>query len=62
MITRKLQLPSLTNTSAPDVDVAAADLIELGSSEYHPYFIKRLVSVATFNHPGVVSLRLIRAE
>ncbi|KAK4394893.1 ma3 domain-containing translation regulatory factor 1 [Sesamum angolense] len=28
-----------------DVEVAASDLRELGSSEYHPYFIKRLVSM-----------------
>ncbi|KAL8457131.1 hypothetical protein ACS0TY_035102 [Phlomoides rotata] len=32
--------------SAGDVDAAASDLRELGSSEYHPYFIKRLVSIA----------------
>ena len=32
--------------STGDVDVAASDLRELGSSEYHPYFIKRLVSLA----------------
>ncbi|KAG8378680.1 hypothetical protein BUALT_Bualt07G0010500 [Buddleja alternifolia] len=32
--------------STGDVDVAASDLKELGSSEYHPYFIKRLVSIA----------------
>ncbi|WZY69483.1 hypothetical protein YC2023_001723 [Brassica napus] len=36
--------------STGDVDVAAADLIELGSSEYHPYFIKRLVSVSMDRH------------
>uniref|UniRef100_A0A1J3HF14 Programmed cell death protein 4 n=1 Tax=Noccaea caerulescens TaxID=107243 RepID=A0A1J3HF14_NOCCA len=36
--------------STGDVDVAASDLIELGSSEYHPYFIKRLVSVAMDRH------------
>lgn len=33
-----------------DVDVAASDLKELGSSEYHPYFIKRLVSMAMDRH------------
>ncbi|KAL0417289.1 UNVERIFIED_CONTAM: ma3 domain-containing translation regulatory factor 1 [Sesamum latifolium] len=33
-----------------DVDVAASDLRELGSSEYHPYFIKRLVSMAMDRH------------
>ncbi|XP_021720212.1 uncharacterized protein LOC110687878 [Chenopodium quinoa] len=32
------------------VDVAASDLRELGSSEYHPYFIKRLVSIAMDRH------------
>lgn len=32
------------------VDVAASDLRELGSSEYHPYFIKRLVSMAMDRH------------
>lgn len=36
--------------STGDVDVAASDLIELGSSEYHPYFIKRLVSVSMDRH------------
>ncbi|EOA23591.1 hypothetical protein CARUB_v10016789mg [Capsella rubella] len=29
-----------------DVQVAASDLMELGLSEYHPYFVKRLVSMA----------------
>ncbi|KAL0284544.1 UNVERIFIED_CONTAM: ma3 domain-containing translation regulatory factor 1 [Sesamum calycinum] len=33
-----------------DVEVAASDLRELGSSEYHPYFIKRLVSMAMDRH------------
>lgn len=33
-----------------DVDVAASDLRELGSSEYHPYFVKRLVSMAMDRH------------
>lgn len=33
-----------------DVEVAGADLRELGSSEYHPYFIKRLVSLAMDRH------------
>nr|XP_043639017.1 MA3 DOMAIN-CONTAINING TRANSLATION REGULATORY FACTOR 1-like [Erigeron canadensis]XP_043639018.1 MA3 DOMAIN-CONTAINING TRANSLATION REGULATORY FACTOR 1-like [Erigeron canadensis]XP_043639020.1 MA3 DOMAIN-CONTAINING TRANSLATION REGULATORY FACTOR 1-like [Erigeron canadensis] len=33
-----------------DVDLAASDLRELGSSEYHPYFIKRLVSMAMDRH------------
>ncbi|KAK1564713.1 hypothetical protein Q3G72_009920 [Acer saccharum] len=36
--------------STGDVDVAASDLRELGSSEYHPYFIKRLVSMAMDRH------------
>ncbi|CAI9773812.1 unnamed protein product [Fraxinus pennsylvanica] len=36
------------NTS--DVEVAASDLKELGSTEYHPYFIKRLVSMAMDRH------------
>ncbi|KAL6524563.1 Peptide chain release factor 1, mitochondrial [Orobanche hederae] len=36
--------------STGDVDVAASDLRELGSSEYHPYFIKRLVSIAMDRH------------
>lgn len=33
-----------------DVDLAASDLRELGSSEYYPYFIKRLVSMAMDRH------------
>lgn len=33
-----------------DVEVATSDLRELGSSEYHPYFIKRLVSMAMDRH------------
>ncbi|XP_071692855.1 MA3 DOMAIN-CONTAINING TRANSLATION REGULATORY FACTOR 1-like [Rutidosis leptorrhynchoides] len=33
-----------------DADLAASDLKELGSSEYHPYFIKRLVSMAMDRH------------
>ncbi|KAF5730913.1 hypothetical protein HS088_TW19G00515 [Tripterygium wilfordii] len=36
--------------STGDVEVAASDLRELGSSEYHPYFIKRLVSRAMDRH------------
>ncbi|KAL7098304.1 hypothetical protein ACP275_09G008300 [Erythranthe tilingii] len=36
--------------STGDVDVAVSDLRELGSSEYHPYFIKRLVSLAMDRH------------
>ncbi|KAK9277981.1 hypothetical protein L1049_027797 [Liquidambar formosana] len=36
--------------STGDVDVAASDLRELGSSEYHPYFIKKLVSMAMDRH------------
>ncbi|GAB2289432.1 Peptide chain release factor 1, mitochondrial [Dionaea muscipula] len=32
------------------VEVAASDLTDLGSSEYHPYFIKRLVSMAMDRH------------
>lgn len=36
--------------STGDVDMAASDLKELGSSEYHPYFIKRLVSMAMDRH------------
>ncbi|KAL7597588.1 MA3 DOMAIN-CONTAINING TRANSLATION REGULATORY FACTOR 1 [Lactuca sativa] len=33
-----------------DVDLAASELRELGSSEYHSYFIKRLVSMAMDRH------------
>ncbi|KAJ0790170.1 putative programmed cell death protein [Helianthus annuus] len=33
-----------------DVDLAASELRELGSSEYHPYFVKRLVSMAMDRH------------
>lgn len=33
-----------------DVDLAASDLRELGTSEYYPYFIKRLVSMAMDRH------------
>ncbi|GFP99062.1 programmed cell death protein 4 [Phtheirospermum japonicum] len=33
-----------------DVQVAASDLKELKSTEYHPYFIKRLVSMAMDRH------------
>ncbi|KAF5796663.1 putative programmed cell death protein [Helianthus annuus] len=33
-----------------DVDLAASELRDLGSSEYHPYFIKRLVSMAMDRH------------
>ncbi|OMP10383.1 Initiation factor eIF-4 gamma, MA3 [Corchorus olitorius] len=36
--------------STSDVEVAASDLKDLGSSEYHPYFIKRLVSMAMDRH------------
>ncbi|XP_043805984.1 MA3 DOMAIN-CONTAINING TRANSLATION REGULATORY FACTOR 3 isoform X2 [Manihot esculenta] len=36
--------------STGDVEVAASDLRELGSSQYHPYFIKRLVSIAMDRH------------
>lgn len=36
--------------STGDVEVAASDLRELGSSEYHSYFIKRLVSMAMDRH------------
>ncbi|KAM7480111.1 hypothetical protein LguiA_028324 [Lonicera macranthoides] len=36
--------------STGDVELAAADLKELGSSEYHPYFIKRLISIAMDRH------------
>nr|GMD07736.1 programmed cell death protein 4-like [Ipomoea batatas] len=36
--------------STGDVDVAASDLRDLGSVEYHPYFIKRLVSMAMDRH------------
>ncbi|CAD5325212.1 unnamed protein product [Arabidopsis thaliana] len=32
--------------SSGDVEVAASDLMDLGLSEYHPYFVKRLVSMA----------------
>ncbi|XP_027335580.1 uncharacterized protein LOC113849693 isoform X1 [Abrus precatorius] len=33
-----------------DVELTASDLRELGSSEYYPYFIKRLVSMAMDRH------------
>ncbi|WCJ36186.1 MA3 domain-containing protein [Euphorbia peplus] len=36
--------------STGDVGVAASDLKELGSSQYHPYFIKRLVSMSMDRH------------
>ncbi|KAE8720498.1 Tetratricopeptide repeat (TPR)-containing protein [Hibiscus syriacus] len=36
--------------STSDVELAAADLKDLGSSEFHPYFIKRLVSMAMDKH------------
>ncbi|PIN25523.1 Neoplastic transformation suppressor Pdcd4/MA-3, contains MA3 domain [Handroanthus impetiginosus] len=36
--------------STGDVEVATSDLRELGSSDYHPYFIKRLVSLAMDRH------------
>ncbi|XP_059304061.1 MA3 DOMAIN-CONTAINING TRANSLATION REGULATORY FACTOR 1-like isoform X2 [Lycium ferocissimum] len=36
--------------STADVEVAASDLKELGSTEYHPYIIKRLVSMAMDRH------------
>ncbi|OAY47886.1 MA3 DOMAIN-CONTAINING TRANSLATION REGULATORY FACTOR 1 [Manihot esculenta] len=36
--------------STGDVEVATSDLRELGSREYHPYFIKRLVSMAMDRH------------
>ncbi|KAL3824923.1 hypothetical protein ACJIZ3_020952 [Penstemon smallii] len=36
--------------STGDVEVAVSDLRELGSSEYHPYFVKRLVSIAMDRH------------
>ncbi|CAI9753995.1 unnamed protein product [Fraxinus pennsylvanica] len=36
--------------STGDVEVAASCLKELGSSEYHPYFVKRLVSIAMDRH------------
>ncbi|KAF7838219.1 programmed cell death protein 4 [Senna tora] len=36
--------------STGDVELAASDLRELGSSEYYPYFIKRLVSMAMDRH------------
>ncbi|KAL5717891.1 Peptide chain release factor 1 [Ranunculus cassubicifolius] len=36
--------------STGDVEVAASDLRELGSNEYHPYFVKRLVSMAMDRH------------
>ncbi|KAH9624608.1 hypothetical protein KSS87_010311 [Heliosperma pusillum] len=32
------------------VEVASSDIRELGSSEYHPYFIKRLVSLSMDRH------------
>ncbi|KZV38806.1 programmed cell death protein 4 [Dorcoceras hygrometricum] len=36
--------------STGDVDIAASDLRELGSSQFHPYIIKRLVSMALDRH------------
>ncbi|KAE8686220.1 bHLH130 protein [Hibiscus syriacus] len=36
--------------STSDVELAASDLEYLGSSEFHPYFIKRLVSMAMDRH------------
>ncbi|OVA20524.1 Initiation factor eIF-4 gamma [Macleaya cordata] len=36
--------------STGDVEVAATDLRDLGSSEYHPYFVKRLISIAMDRH------------
>ncbi|KAK9108344.1 hypothetical protein Syun_024355 [Stephania yunnanensis] len=36
--------------STGDVELAGSDLRDLGSSEYHPYFIKRLVSMAMDRH------------
>lgn len=36
--------------STGDVDAASSDLRELGSNEYHPYFIKRLISIAMDRH------------
>ncbi|KAM0982306.1 hypothetical protein ACFX2I_015199 [Malus domestica] len=36
--------------STGDVAVAASDLKELGSSQYHSYFIKRLISIALDRH------------
>ncbi|KAI3885011.1 hypothetical protein MKW98_002403 [Papaver atlanticum] len=36
--------------STGDVQVAATDLKDLGTSEYHPYFVKRLVSMAMDRH------------
>ncbi|CAM8932238.1 unnamed protein product [Rhodiola kirilowii] len=36
--------------SNDDIGVAASDLRELGSSEYHPYFVKKLVSMAMDRH------------
>ncbi|KAL7153579.1 hypothetical protein ABFS83_04G178900 [Erythranthe nasuta] len=36
--------------STGDVDVAVSDLRELGSSEFHPYIVKRLVSMSMDRH------------
>ncbi|TYI18049.1 hypothetical protein ES332_A07G063600v1 [Gossypium tomentosum] len=36
--------------STSDVELAASDLKDLGSSEFHPYFLKRLVSIAMDRH------------
>ncbi|KAK9119932.1 hypothetical protein Scep_018025 [Stephania cephalantha] len=36
--------------STGDVELAGSDLRDLGSGEYHPYFIKRLVSMAMDRH------------
>ncbi|KAK1363228.1 Initiation factor eIF-4 gamma [Heracleum sosnowskyi] len=36
--------------STGDVDIAASDLRELGSGEYHPYFLKKMVSMAMDRH------------
>uniref|UniRef100_A0A7N0RFD0 MI domain-containing protein n=1 Tax=Kalanchoe fedtschenkoi TaxID=63787 RepID=A0A7N0RFD0_KALFE len=33
-----------------DIGAAASDLRELGSSEYHPYFVKKLISMAMDRH------------
>lgn len=48
----KKKVASIINEyfTTSDVDFAATELRELGSFEYHPYFIKRLVSMAMDRH------------
>lgn len=48
----KKKVASIINEyfTTSDLDFAASELRELGSFEYHPYFIKRLVSMAMDRH------------